>query len=76
MVDPSVQGTLNVLESIEKSPSIQRIVQTSSVAAVVSADKPQGHVFTEDDLDHSHVGLPALRRAPCFGCLDRKAIES
>eukprot|EP00250_Pteridium_aquilinum_P013714 c21525_g1_i1 orf=255-1298(+) len=33
-IDPAVQGTVNVLKSCSKSPSIKRIVFTSSAAAV------------------------------------------
>lgn len=49
IVDPSVKGTENVLASVAKSGTIKRFVQTSSVAAVQSFDKPEDHVFTEED---------------------------
>ncbi|XP_039174086.1 phenylacetaldehyde reductase-like [Eucalyptus grandis] len=40
IVDPAVRGTLNVLKSCAKVPSIKRVVVTSSMAAVVLNGKP------------------------------------
>ncbi|XP_039172574.1 phenylacetaldehyde reductase-like isoform X1 [Eucalyptus grandis] len=40
IVDPAVRGTLNVLKSCAKVPSIKRVVVTSSMAAVVLSGKP------------------------------------
>ncbi|KAK8627997.1 hypothetical protein V6N13_063710 [Hibiscus sabdariffa] len=40
MVEPAVKGTLNVLRSCAKTPSIRRVIITSSMAAVVLAGKP------------------------------------
>ncbi|CAN6483298.1 unnamed protein product [Victoria cruziana] len=33
LIDPAVKGTLNVLQSCAKSPSIRRVIVTSSMAA-------------------------------------------
>uniref|UniRef100_A0A0V0HXS7 Dihydroflavonol 4-reductase n=1 Tax=Solanum chacoense TaxID=4108 RepID=A0A0V0HXS7_SOLCH len=41
MIDPALKGTLNVLESVAKTPSIRRVVLTSSVAAVAFNGKPR-----------------------------------
>jgi len=54
LVDPAVNGTLNVLHSIEKNlygdnPTIKRVVVTSSVAAVVHQIPPDDRVWSEDD---------------------------
>jgi nucleoside-diphosphate-sugar epimerase len=49
IVNPSVKGTENVLRSIDKSPSVKRFVHTSSVAAILNADKVYGTKFTEED---------------------------
>ncbi|CAJ1934030.1 unnamed protein product [Sphenostylis stenocarpa] len=41
LIDPAVKGTLNVLKSCAKSPSVKRVVFTSSTAAVVYSGKPK-----------------------------------
>ncbi|KAG6412528.1 hypothetical protein SASPL_125207 [Salvia splendens] len=40
LIDPAVKGTLNVLGSCAKVPSVKRIVLTSSIAAVAYNGKP------------------------------------
>lgn len=49
LVDPSVEGTLNVLRSCAQTSSVRRVVHTSSIAAVYSLSSPNGKVFTEAD---------------------------
>lgn len=49
IVDPSVVGTRNVLGSVRRSPSVRRVVHTSSMVAAYGWDKPRDHVFTEAD---------------------------
>ena len=49
LVDPSVKGTLNVLDSVRRSGTVKRVVHTSSVAAVMHWDTPAEHVFSEAD---------------------------
>ncbi|NP_001289243.1 CAD protein [Pyrus x bretschneideri] len=41
LLEPAVKGTLNVLNSCVKSPSIKRVVLTSSMAAVAYNGKPR-----------------------------------
>jgi len=48
LVDPAVQGTINVLNSCLKNHDIKKVVITSSMAAVT--DSPvNDYVYTEDD---------------------------
>jgi dihydroflavonol-4-reductase len=47
LVDPAVKGTLHVLEAAAATPSVKRVVLTSSMAAVT--DEPDGRVLTEAD---------------------------
>lgn len=48
LVDPAVNGTRNVLGAAQTSPSVKRVVLTSSMAAIT--DEPEGdHVLTEAD---------------------------
>ena len=48
LVDPAVNGTLNVLRACAQAPSVRRVVLTSSFAAVT--DEPEdAHVYTEAD---------------------------
>ncbi|KAK4278700.1 hypothetical protein QN277_016512 [Acacia crassicarpa] len=41
LIDPAVKGTLNVLKSCAKSPSVKRVVFTSSIVAVIINEKPR-----------------------------------
>ncbi|KAK8546527.1 hypothetical protein V6N12_027307 [Hibiscus sabdariffa] len=49
MVDPALKGTLNVLRSCAKVPSIKRVVITSSIAAVVFNGRPLGPDIVVDE---------------------------
>lgn len=52
LVDPALKGTRNVLNSVNATPSVERVVLTSSVAAIygVPADVPKAPngILTED----------------------------
>jgi dihydroflavonol-4-reductase len=48
MVDPAVNGTLNVLQACANTSSVKRVVLTSSLAAITDEPDDQ-HVFTETD---------------------------
>jgi len=48
LIEPALQGTLNVLRSVDKTPSVRRVVLTSSVAASARG-KPPSHVYSEKD---------------------------
>ncbi|GMH99044.1 hypothetical protein TrST_g8316 [Triparma strigata] len=48
IITASVEGTNNVLKSVDKA-GINRFVQTSSVAAIQKYNVPPNHIFTEND---------------------------
>ena len=49
MIDPALRGTLNVLRSCAKVPSIKRVILTSSIAAVMFNGKPLGPDVVVDE---------------------------
>lgn len=51
VIRPAVSGVENVLRAVNESPSVQRVVLTSSVAAIVGDHWERGrdHVYTEAD---------------------------
>lgn len=67
LIEPAVNGTKNVLESVNKTPSVKRVVLTSSCAAIYSdadecAQYPNGELTEEiwnttATLDHQAYSL-------------------
>ncbi|KAL2628833.1 hypothetical protein R1flu_013519 [Riccia fluitans] len=49
LLSPAIKGTLNVLQSAAKAPSVKRVVLTSSVAAVVYNRKHRGPEVVVDE---------------------------
>jgi len=49
LVEPALNGTLNVLNSVEKSGTVKRVILTSSVAAVASFSKPIDYIYSDKD---------------------------
>eukprot|EP01138_Halocafeteria_seosinensis_P004445 gb/GECG01004547.1/.p1 GENE.gb/GECG01004547.1/~~gb/GECG01004547.1/.p1 ORF type:complete len:329 (+),score=40.16 gb/GECG01004547.1/:1-987(+) len=49
LLQPAIDGTRNVLGTCAAEPSIQRVVLTSSMAAVMVSEKDQNHVFSDKD---------------------------
>jgi nucleoside-diphosphate-sugar epimerase len=55
VIDPAVNGTLNLLNSAHKhGKNVKHVVVTSSVATIVE-NKPEGYVYTEADWNNSVV---------------------
>lgn len=67
IVDVAVTITRNVLQACASHTSVQRVVLTSSVAAIADESRPASHVFTEDDwnesatLEHDPYPLSKIR---------------
>lgn len=53
IVDVALGATRTVLEGAARASTVRRVVQTSSIAAVVDSTIPDSHVFTEDDWNES-----------------------
>ena len=57
LVEPALEGTRNVLESVNKTESVKRVVLTSSVVAVfgdaIDIHKTQNGIFTEEHWNFS-----------------------
>lgn len=57
LIDPAVEGTRNVLESVNKTKSVERVVLTSSVAAIygdaVDIEQTENKTLTENDWNTS-----------------------
>ncbi|KAL8159444.1 hypothetical protein V2J09_000981 [Rumex salicifolius] len=49
LLDPAIKGTLNVLRSSAKSPSVNRVVLTSSIVAVIFTETPLSPSITVDE---------------------------
>lgn len=48
-MEPAVNGTLNLLKSCTKAPSIKRVVVTSSIASVALNRNPRGPGTIKDE---------------------------
>jgi nucleoside-diphosphate-sugar epimerase len=57
LIKPALEGTINVLESVNTRESVKRVVLTSSVAAIYGdasdIKETQNEIFTEDDWNTS-----------------------
>ncbi|KAL5708076.1 Coumarine and phenylpropanoid biosynthesis [Ranunculus cassubicifolius] len=53
LIEPAVKGTLNILSSCAKTPSIKRVIVTSSIAAMAYNRQPQTPDTTLDESSFS-----------------------
>ncbi|CAJ2678800.1 unnamed protein product [Trifolium pratense] len=49
LIDPALKGTLNVLKSCAKSPSVKRVISTSSVSAIAFNTRPKNPEVVVDE---------------------------
>jgi nucleoside-diphosphate-sugar epimerase len=49
IVAPTITGTSNLLDSIQRTESVQRLAVVSSISSVLDAHLRSDHVYTEDD---------------------------
>ena len=49
LLKPAIEGTLSVLNSAYNTPSVKRVIVTSSTAAVMIGNYDTNHEFVEDD---------------------------
>jgi nucleoside-diphosphate-sugar epimerase len=69
IVDSSVLGTRNILNTIDSVGSIRHYVHTSSCAAIQTYDKPNEHVFSESDWND----WSTLERGDAYGVAKTRA---
>ncbi|XP_027923448.1 tetraketide alpha-pyrone reductase 1-like [Vigna unguiculata] len=53
LLDPAVKGTLNVLKSCAKSPTLKRVILTSCIAAVAFNERPKNPNVVVDETWYS-----------------------
>ena len=49
IIDPAVNGTATVVSAALRTPSVERIIVTSSIATFLDPSSPAGRVYTESD---------------------------
>ena len=68
VIRPAVSGVENVLRAVGETPSVERVVLTSSVAAIVGDhwERGRNHVYTEADWNQTATQsfLPYHRQVP------------
>eukprot|EP01116_Phalansterium_solitarium_P023948 TRINITY_DN862_c0_g1_i1.p1 TRINITY_DN862_c0_g1~~TRINITY_DN862_c0_g1_i1.p1 ORF type:complete len:327 (+),score=114.83 TRINITY_DN862_c0_g1_i1:52-1032(+) len=73
LVEPALQGTLNVLRSVERAGTVKRVVLTSSLAAIFGK-RPEGHVYSE--ADWNHTSTPEMSNLDAYRYSKRVAEEA
>ncbi|KAL2940891.1 Tetraketide alpha-pyrone reductase 1 [Bienertia sinuspersici] len=66
VIDPAVKGTLNVLASCAKAPSVKRVIFTSSTAAVKYTDKPLADDTVIDETWFSSLEMCKGKKGECY----------
>ena len=59
LIDPALKGTMNVLNTCKETPSVRRVILTSSTAAVLFRQPP---VEASDVVDETFFSDPSLCR--------------
>ncbi|KAL8277114.1 hypothetical protein RQP46_010442 [Phenoliferia psychrophenolica] len=78
MLNPAIQGTREALEAAKKTPSVKRVVVTSSFAAVLDLAKMPGVGVTYSDKDWNPATLEEATKAEHPGyvyCASKKLAE-
>jgi len=57
LIEPALKGTLNVLQSCAKSPSVKRVILTSSISSVVFDTRPKNPGVIVDETWFSNPDL-------------------
>ncbi|KAL1362374.1 hypothetical protein HN51_010636 [Arachis hypogaea] len=74
LIDPAVKGTINVLKSCAKTPSVKRVVLTSSMATNLYSGK--NRTTPEDVVDETLFSLPDIcRESQMWYCLSKTLAE-
>ncbi|KAJ4763572.1 Anthocyanidin reductase [Rhynchospora pubera] len=73
LIEPAIQGTLNVLKSCAKAKSVKRVVLTSSAAAV-SMKNLEGNGYVLDEEAWSDVEFLRTAKPPTWGYGVSKAL--
>lgn len=53
ILDPAIEGTKNIINSIKKCGGVEQICMMSSTAAIINRKRKKGHIYTEEDWNDS-----------------------
>ncbi len=53
LIEPALAGTRDILETVNRVASAERVVLTSSIGAVVSTSAPEDKIYTETDWNNA-----------------------
>jgi nucleoside-diphosphate-sugar epimerase len=72
LIEPATRGTRNVLEAVNRSPSVRRVVLTSSVAAIAGDAADMSGIRT-GRFDESHWNETSHERHQPYSCSKTRA---